>query len=292
MPQHFPYVAKRGRNAWAIKLGPNRWSRSFFSEEDAQAEIDRQERGVPVFEVRPAPEPVRFPPRIAPSPQTIGIDPTFRDFQSTDDVSATIGEVPPLNPDDFYWKWDVGLGEMVPARKGETGATFSNVWWAEANEARQNVDTGFPGGGTGRTGPTAAELAIQRSQVQAQNLATFITGTIAELEIEVDSKRLSTEQALGEFNRRLDAFSEAGNQFIGIQPFTIPRGSEFLPGRGPGDVGERIGRPTLEASPIDFDPFGMATDIVNQTPVLTDIGVPSGDALDEAIRIARGFLGG
>jgi len=108
----------------------------------------------------------------------------------------------------------------------------------------------------------------------------------------VDSKRLSTEQALGEFNRRLDAFSEAGEQFVGIQPFTIPRGSEFLPGRGPGDVGERIGRPTLEASPIDFDPFGMATDIVNQTPVLTDIGVPSGDALSEAIRIARGFLGG
>jgi len=292
VPQHFPYVAKRGRNAWAIKLGPNRWSRSFFSEEDAQAEIDRQERGVPVFEVRPAPEPVRFPPRIAPSPQTIGIDPTFRDFQSTDDVSATIGEVPPLNPDDFYWKWDVGLGEMVPARKGETGATFSNVWWAEANEARQNVDTGFPGGGTGRTGPTAAELAIQRSQVQAQNLATFITGTIAELEIEIDAKRLSTEQALGEFNKRLDAFSEAGDQFLGAQPFTIPRGVTHIPGFEPGGIATRLGLASQVATPVEFDPFVEATRIVAESPNLTDIGVPSGDALTEAIAIAQRFLGG
>ena len=35
---------------------------------------------------------------------------------------------------------------------------------------------GLGGGTPGRTGPTAAELAIQRSQVQAQNLSTFISG--------------------------------------------------------------------------------------------------------------------
>ena len=146
------------------------------------------------------------------------------------------------------------------------------------------------GGGTGRTGPTAAELAIQRSQVQAQNLSTFIQGTIAELSSEIEAKRLSTEQALGEFNKRLDAFAEAGEQFVGIQPFTIAPGSKFFPGRGPGDVGEAIGRPILEASPIDFDPFGMAADIVAESPSLTDIGVPTGEALDEAIAIAKGFL--
>ncbi|KKN06629.1 hypothetical protein LCGC14_1075280 [marine sediment metagenome] len=148
------------------------------------------------------------------------------------------------------------------------------------------------GGGPGTSGPTAAELAIQRSQVQAQNLATFIQGTVAELETEIDTKRLSTEQALDEFNKRLDAFAEAGEQFVGIQPFTIAPGSKFFPGRGPGDIGEALGRPTLEASPIDFDPFGMANQIVAESPNLTDIGVPSGAALDEAIAIARGFLGG
>ena len=79
---------------------------------------------------------------------------------------------------------------------------------------------------------------------------------------------------------------------MGIQPFTITPGSKFLPGRGPGDIGEAIGRPTLEASPVDFDPFGMANQIVAESPSLTDIGVPTGNALDEAIEIARGFLGG
>ena len=94
--------------------------------------------------------------------------------------------------------------------------------------------------GTGRTGPTAAELAIQRSQVQAQNLSTFISGTIAELSAEIDAGRLKTEQALGEFNRRLDAFSEAGEQFVGVQPFTIPRGVEFIPGFEPEGIATRL----------------------------------------------------
>jgi hypothetical protein len=179
---------------------------------------------------------------------------------------------------------------MIPARKGESGAVFSNVWWSEANEARANVAGGFPGT-AGPTGPTAAELAIERSKVDAQNLATFISGTIAELETEIDAKRLSTEQAIGEFNKRLDAFAEGGKQFVGIQPFTITPGSKYLPGRQPGGVGERLGRPVLEASPTVFDPFGEANRIVAESPDLTEIGVPSGAALDEANRIARQFLG-
>ena len=148
------------------------------------------------------------------------------------------------------------------------------------------------GGGTGRTGPTAAELAIERSRIDATNLATFITGTVAELEIEVDSKRLSTEQAIGEFNRRLDAFAEAGKQFIDIQPSTIPIGAEFAPGFGPGEVGEQLGIAPRRAQTVQFDPFAEAANIVNQTPVLTDIGVPSGDALAQAVELARQFTGG
>ena len=149
---------------------------------------------------------------------------------------------------------------------------------------------GKGGAAGGARGPTAAELAIQRSQVQAQNLSTFIQGTIAELSAEIDAGRLKTDQALGEFNKRLDAFSEAGDQFIGIQPFTIAPGAKFFPGRGPGGIGEQLGQPVVKASPIDFDPFQMAQDIVDQSPNLTDIGVPSGTALDEAIAIAKGFL--
>ncbi len=204
---------------------------------------------------------------------------------------SALGQVPELNPDDFYWKWDDTTSGMIPAKPGEAGATFSNTWWAEANKARADVTSGFPGAGGGRTGPTAAELAIQRSQVDAQNLATFISGTIAELEIDVDSKRLSTEQAIGEFNKRLDAFAEAGSQFQGIQPYTIPIGAEYIPGFGPGEIGERLGIEPRKVEAIQFDPFAMANQIVAESQDLTEIGVPEGGALDEANRIARQFLG-
>ncbi len=224
-------------------------------------------------------------------PSTEVLGPPTSLAQESAPTPAGVGQVPELNPDDFYWKWDATISGMVPAKPGEPGATFSNTWWAEAKKAQADVAGGFPTGG-GRTGPTAAELAIQRSQVDAQNLATFISGTIAELEVEVDSRRLSTEQAIGEFNKRLDAFSEAGSQFRGIQPYTVTPGSKYLPGREPGGVGERLGRPVLEATPIDYNPFGMANQIVSESTDLEGIGVPSGDALAEAIAIAKRFLGG
>ncbi len=264
-----------------------------YSEQDAQLFpfADQHISGFPSATGARAVSPTPSTTRPSGGSTTIGIDPAFRSRQLDGGGGGAPGVVPELNPDDFYWKWDDTISGMVPARPGERGATFSNTWWAEANKARADVAGGFPTGG-GRTGPTAAELAIQRSQVDAQNLATFISGTIAELEIEVDSKRLSTEQAIGEFNRRLDAFSEAGRQFEGIQPFSIPRGSEYIPGLEPGGIGTRLGLAARKAAPIYRDPFAEATQIVADTPAITDIGVPSGDALDEANRIAREFLGG
>ena len=202
-----------------------------------------------------------------------------------------LGIVPPVNPDDFYVKWDPGVGDFVPVSVGTSGAQFDNIAYAAAIEARADVAGGFPGA-TGPSGPTAAELAIERSKVQAQNLSTFIQGTIAELTSEIDADRLSTEQALGEFNKRLDAFAEAGEQFEGIQPFTIPIGAKFAPGFQPGGIGEQLGIAPRPAEVIQFDPFAMANQIVAESPVLTDIGVPTGAALDEAIKVARGFLGG
>lgn len=201
------------------------------------------------------------------------------------------GQVPTLNPDDFYVMWDDIAGGYKPVPAGTPGAVFDDAAWAAANQARHDVATGFDGG-TGRTGPTAAELAIQQAAVDAQNLGTFISGTVAELEAELDAKRLSTDQAIAEFNRRLDAFSEGGRQFQGIQPYTIPIGAEYAPGFQPGGVAESLGIAPRPAEVIQYDPFGMAADIVAETPVITDIGAPTGNALDEAIELARGFLGG
>ena len=264
-----------------------------YSEQDAQLFpfADQHIPGFPSATGGRAVSPTPSSTRGTGASTTVGIDPAFRSRQLNGGGGGAPGEVPPLNPDDFYWKFDAASGDMIPARPGEKGAVFNDQWWADANKARADVASGFPTAG-GRTGPTAAELAIERSKVDAQNLATFISGTIAELEIEVDSKRLSTEQALGEFNKRLDAFAEAGSQFQGIQPFTVTPGAKYLPGREPGGVGERLGRPVQEANPIQFDPFAMASQIVTESTNLEDIGAPGGDALSEAVKLARSFLGG
>ncbi len=224
-----------------------------------------------------------------PSPGGVYGPPTSLAYAPPPGGEAAVGEVPTLNPDDFWEKMNE-FGQVVPAKPNEAGAVFNYSAWDDANKSVASVAAGY--GPTGRAGPTAAELAIERSKVQAQNLATFVSGTIAELETEIDAKRLSTEQAIGEFNRRLDAFAEAGAQFQGIQPYTIPIGAEYAPGFQPGGIGEELGIAPRPAEVIQFDPFAMAQDIVAETPVLTDIGVPSGAALDEAIEIARGFLGG
>ena len=216
-------------------------------------------------------------------------------FSIVDNHELTKGELEASNlvlgGDGFVYQPVVEQRPNIGAGPGEPPFTDQVVGFELAPKWLQEEVLGL-GGGPGTSGPTAAELAIQRSQVQAQNLSTFIQGTIAELSAEIDAGRLKTDQALGEFNKRLDAFSEAGDQFIDIQPFTIPIGAKFAPGNQPGGIGEQLGIAPREAQTINFDPFQMASDIVAESPNLTDIGVPSGAALDEAIAIARGFVGG
>ncbi|KKL83586.1 hypothetical protein LCGC14_1973270 [marine sediment metagenome] len=201
-----------------------------------------------------------------------------------------VGEVPALDPNDFWEKMNE-FGQVVPARPNEPGAVFNYSAWDDANKSVASVAAGYGPSG-GQTGPTAAELAIERSKVQAQNLATFVQGTAAELQAEIDAGRLKMDQGIAEFERRLDAFSEAGAQFQGIQPYTIPIGAEYAPGFQPGGVAEQLGIAPRKAEVIQYDPFGMAADIVSQTPDLTEAGVPSGDALSEAVALAESFLGG
>ena len=205
------------------------------------------------------------------------------DARTPDAILASAG-LPAAGPDPFSFLTVNQLRAIIsdPSSTPEEIRRAGNVLAAGGGAPDED--------GGGPSGPSAAELAIQRSQVQAQNLSTFINGTIAELTAEIDAGRLKTEQALGEFNRRLDAFAEGGKQFQGIQPYTIPRGAEYIPGFGPRGPATRVGLEPVRASPIEYDPFGMATQIVAETPNLVDIGVPSTSALQQAIEMAKRFI--
>lgn len=295
------YTNKYGSNAWVYDPGSLPPWRSLRTGEFAgelpsgMSETSASELKSPgqysylseYFTPAPAPAPTS-PSRTG----TLPMDPGLRAYVGGGTTAPTVttpeesGFREPKLSDSTYDLIDEVTGKVI----GRNVALF-NAHYQEYLDFTAGIGGVGGVGGGGPTGPTAAELAIERSKVDAQNLATFISGTMAELELEIDAKRLTTEQALGEFNRRLDAFSEAGKQFKDIQPYTIPKGAEYAPGFQPGGIGERLGIEPVKAQPIEFDPFAMATDIVNETPVLTDIGVPSGDALKKAVELARGFIG-
>jgi len=195
----------------------------------------------------------------------------------------------PVVPDpENYWSVVDAYGNTVPAGQDDPGAFFDTYAYNADLKDYRNLIEGD--GGRDATGPSAAELAIDRSRVQSQNLATYLDGVIGQIQSDIDARRLTTEQAVAEFNRRMDAFQEGGQQFQGIQPYTIPRGVEYIPGFGPGGPATKVGLEPVKASPIEYDPFGMATQIVAETPNIANIGVPSTDPLQQAIDMLKGYL--
>ena len=189
-----------------------------------------------------------------------------------------------VGSDGFVYSTEITSTPNILTGKTEDSLSFGLApqWMQE-----QVLGAGF---GEGATGPSAAELAIERSKVQATNLASFLDATIAGISADIDARRLTSEQAIGEFNRRLDAFEAAGTEFRGIQPYTIPQGAEYIPGFGPEGPATRVGLQPVKASPTMYDPFGMAADIVATTPNIAAIGAPSTSALQQAIEMARRFI--
>ena len=138
----------------------------------------------------------------------------------------------------------------------------------------------------GGGGPTPEQLAIERSKVASANMANYIDAVTRGLNAEIDAKRLSTEQAMEEFNRQLDAMTEARTGFLGAQQWTIPEGATEIHA----DIRERLDMEPWIPDPIEYDPFGMALDIIQSTPELTGIGVPETGTVQKAIELAEQFL--
>ena len=146
-------------------------------------------------------------------------------------------------------------------------------------------EAGGFGGPSGPSGPSPEQLAIERSKVHSQNMATFLDATVAELDAEIASDRLNLDQAEAEFNRRMDAFSEGGKQMEGMWQWTSQPGTETIHT----GLREKLGMEPWKSAAIPFDPFAMAWDIVEQTPEIVQTQ-PDFDPLQQAIDLAGQFV--
>ncbi len=198
------------------------------------------------------------------------------------------GEVVAPDPNNYWSKPGAFSGaEPVKASPGEAGAWFEQAAYDDAVARYQQLTGTEPGGGPGGArGSTPEELAIERSRVATSNMANYIDAAARGLAQEIDAKRLTTEQAIGEFNRQLDAMTEARTGFLGAQQYTIPQGAtEIHP-----DIRRDLGMEPWIPDPIEYDPFGMALELVRSTPEITGIGVPETDAVQRALELAAEFL--
>lgn len=136
------------------------------------------------------------------------------------------------------------------------------------------------------------ELEIAREELKGTNIASHLDAMVAEMTAEIDARRLTTEQAIEEFNKRLDALSEAGTQYEGMFQYSVAPGTTHTPGYAPGGLGEKLGYAPRPMTPIHFDPFATAVELIEGSPDFTEIGAPSMPPdWDEALAIAASFAG-
>ena len=175
-------------------------------------------------------------------------------------------------------------GEVI----GKDTAQFN-----EDYQAYLDYGAGIGGvGGVGPSGPSSAELAMARERLESDKLASYMDSIIAGVSADIDAKRLTTEQAMGEFTRRLDALSEAGTQYKSMAQYAVPEGTTYRPGFEPGGVATKVGLEPRAATPIRFDPFKTAVDLIESTPNLAEVGAPSTlPGWNEALALARQFAG-
>lgn len=178
------------------------------------------------------------------------------------------GSLPPPNPNDPVYQLLDDFGKVV-------GIDWP-AYYQAYDDWQKLTQAGGYAPGAGAAGPQDTP-------------ADYINSIIAGVQADIANRRLRTDQVVEEFNRRFAAFQEAGERFEGIQPYTIPTGSEYVPGFEPGGFGESVGLSPYKATPIQYNPFQMANDLVEGSPSVTDVGVPGG--AEDAVAIAKKFLG-
>ena len=268
----YPRLVKKSRG-WVVETSagqfyrpPGRYLSSepqyFPSPEAAQSTLSRYQRGStssssPSSRTTIGDQSMLHAP--APGPHTPQSRvPTPR--QAPAGPSATAGQCIPPDIEDFY---EVGFDNV--RRKNTAAYNAAIIDYQACLEGT--------GGADGGSGPTSVD---------------YMSSVIDSINSQIASSRLRADEAVQEFNRRMDAFKEGGSQFQGLQQYTIPTGAQYIPGLEPGGFGAGIGLGPVEAGPINYNPFEAAFNLVNQTPDITSIGAPD---VSSIVNLAKSFLG-
>jgi len=145
---------------------------------------------------------------------------------------------------------------------------------------------------------TAYDAIMKKSQAggvteDSTNLANYVDAIVTSLGADIEARRLTSEQATAEFNRRLDAANFGVSAFSAVMPYTIPPGSEYIPGFEPDSVAVReLGMKPVEATPWEYNPFEMAERLVTGTPSPMTAGTPTGTSAGEIFNLALGLVQG
>jgi hypothetical protein len=102
----------------------------------------------------------------------------------------------------------------------------------------------------------------------SSDLAKYLEDQISAGQLGIQSGQLSLDAASKEFQRKLDAWTNAGQRFDSMIGYAIPKGS----GKYPGGI---VSRPAGQV--VDYNPFAEAMNLVNSTPDLTTQMAPSSD---------------
>lgn len=175
-----------------------------------------------------------------------GMNTPVGQFNTHTSGSGGEAELPPLPNIQDYYKNDPQTGE----RKFDSESYYYDLEQAQLARMRQSE--------------------INSAESGRSELSSYMDDLIAEYGAQIEAGKLTLSQGVSEFNRRMTAHDSAQEAFTKMVGYGLRPGATEYP---QASFYEGLGLPRTTPSPISFDPFSMAMDIVNQTPRL-DVGVP------------------
>lgn len=129
---------------------------------------------------------------------------------------------------------------------------------------------------------------LEKQVNQRENLATYIDSLVKSIGADVESKSLSMNQAVLEFDRQMKAMEQATTSWENAMQWSIPPGAEYVPGYEPGGIATQLGMEPWKASPVGYNPFEMAQQVLASTPAITSIGAPDmGNLFAQALALVQ-----